>query len=80
VAILVLLLGASLIYAVGGGFSLDSRKKYPLLPLTAVVGVLGISICVQEASSVASRISGVRSNYMRRCGNDDVAGCGYLEI
>jgi hypothetical protein len=32
-AILALLIGASLIYAVAGGFSLDARKKYPLIPL-----------------------------------------------
>jgi len=31
--ILVLLVGASLIYTIAGGFSLDSRKKYPLIPL-----------------------------------------------
>lgn len=31
--IVLLLLGASFVYAVGGGFSLDSRKKYPLIPL-----------------------------------------------
>jgi hypothetical protein len=32
-AIIGLLLGASLIYVLGGGFSWDSRKKYPLVPL-----------------------------------------------
>jgi hypothetical protein len=32
-AILALLFGGSLIYVVGGGFSLDSRKKYPLFLL-----------------------------------------------
>jgi hypothetical protein len=37
-AILALLVGASLIYAVGGGFSLDSRKKYPLIPLLLLLG------------------------------------------
>ena len=37
-AIIALLFGASLIYAVGGGFSLDSRKKYPLLPLMLLLG------------------------------------------
>lgn len=31
--IALLLIGASLIYAVGGGYSLDNRKKYPLIPL-----------------------------------------------
>ena len=38
VAILALLLGASLIYALAGGFSLDSRKKYPLVPLLLLLG------------------------------------------
>jgi hypothetical protein len=37
-AIIVLLLGASSIYALGGGFSLDSRKKYPLIPLLLLLG------------------------------------------
>jgi hypothetical protein len=32
-AILAALAGGSLIYVLGGGFSLDSRKKYPLVPL-----------------------------------------------
>jgi hypothetical protein len=31
--IILLLLGASLVYAMSGGFSLDSRKKYSLIPL-----------------------------------------------
>ena len=31
--IIALLIGASLVYAVGGGYSLDTRKKYPLIPL-----------------------------------------------
>jgi len=31
--LLVLLLGASAIYAAAGGYSLDSRKRYPLLPI-----------------------------------------------
>ena len=31
--IVLLLLGASFVYAVGGGYSLDSRKKYQLVPL-----------------------------------------------
>ena len=33
-----LLLGASLIYVVGGGFSLDARKKYPLVLLLILFG------------------------------------------
>jgi hypothetical protein len=33
VAIVALLAGGSLIYVLGGGFSWDSRKKYPLVPL-----------------------------------------------
>ncbi len=37
-AILALLLGGSLIHAVAGGFSLDSRKKYPLIPLLLLLG------------------------------------------
>lgn len=37
-AILALLFGASLIFAVGGGFSLDSRKKYPLVLLLLLFG------------------------------------------
>jgi hypothetical protein len=32
--LLALLFGATAIYAVAGGYSLDSRKRYPLLPLT----------------------------------------------
>ncbi len=31
--IIALLIGASLVYAIGGGYSLDTRKKYPLIPL-----------------------------------------------
>ena len=31
--IIALLVGASLVHAVGGGYSLDTRKKYPLIPL-----------------------------------------------
>ena len=30
---LILMMGASLAYAIGGGFSLEPRKEYPLLPL-----------------------------------------------
>jgi hypothetical protein len=38
VTILGLLLGASLIYVLTGGFSADSRKKYPLVPLLLLLG------------------------------------------
>jgi hypothetical protein len=37
-AILALLFGASLIYVLGGGFSLDTRKKYPLIILLLLLG------------------------------------------
>jgi hypothetical protein len=37
VATLALWFGASLIFAFGGGYSLDSRKKYPLLPLLLLI-------------------------------------------
>ncbi len=37
IAILALCFGVSLIFALGGGFSLDSRKKYPLVPLLVLL-------------------------------------------
>jgi hypothetical protein len=53
VAILALLLGASLIYAVGGGFSLDSRKKYPLVPLLLLLGCWTFRFVFKERQVLA---------------------------
>jgi hypothetical protein len=36
--LIALLLGSSLIYVLNGGFSPDSRKKYPLIPILALAG------------------------------------------
>ena len=48
VSILALLFGASLIYAIGGGFSLDSRKKYPLVILLLQLGAWFYRVTCRE--------------------------------
>lgn len=51
--IILLLLGGSLVYAMSGGFSLDSRKKYSLIPLILLL----LGWCWRKLTVVPARAS-----------------------
>ena len=66
----VLLVGAVAIYAIGGGFSLDSRKKYPIIPALLLLGGYGAEqifpwIRVRALALLAVALCGIATTWLQ---------------